>query len=195
MASFLNDLRFTISLSLILATLFISLIIYLGDFQGITIFWIWFLRLVHVIAGIIWVGLLFYFNFIQIPNMVKIPENQKSVISNIIAPSALFWFRWSAMATIIFGIILAYFQGYIVEAFTLSETHWVIGIGMYLGIIMFLNVWLIIWPNQKKVLGIIKVEENEKKLSSKRAFNFSRLNLVLSIPMLISMTVHQNLFA
>ena len=140
-------------------------------------------------------GLLFYFNFIQIPNMVKIPDNQKSVISNIIAPSALFWFRWSAMATIIFGIMLAYFQGYIVEAFTLSETHWVIGIGMYLGIIMFLNVWLIIWPNQKKVLGIIKVEENQKKLSSKRAFNFSRLNLVLSIPMLISMTVHQNLFA
>jgi uncharacterized membrane protein len=195
MVSFLNDLRFTISLSLILATLFISLIIYLGDFQGITIFWIWFLRLVHVIAGIIWVGLLFYFNFIQIPNMVKIPENQKSVISNIIAPSALFWFRWSAMATIIFGIMLAYFQGYIVEAFTLSETHWVIGIGMYLGIIMFLNVWLIIWPNQKKVLGIIEVEENEKKISSKRVFNFSRLNLVLSIPMLISMTVHQNLFA
>ena len=195
MASFLNDLRLTISLSLILSTLFISLIIYLGDFQGIIIFWIWFLRLVHVIAGVIWVGLLFYFNFIQIPNMVKIPENQKSAISNIIAPSALFWFRWSAMATIIFGIMLAYFQGYIVEAFTLSETHWVIGIGMYLGIIMFLNVWLIIWPNQKKVLGIIKVEENEKKLSSKRAFNFSRLNLVLSIPMLISMTVHQNLFA
>ena len=195
MASFLNDLRLTISLSLILSTLFISLIIYLGDFQGIIIFWIWFLRLLHVIAGIIWVGLLFYFNFIQIPNMVKIPDNQKSAISNIIAPSALFWFRWSAMATIIFGIMLAYFQGYIVGAFTLSETHWVIGIGMYLGIIMFLNVWLIIWPNQKKVLGIIKVEENEKKLSSKRAFNFSRLNLVLSIPMLISMTVHQNLFA
>ena len=195
MASFLNDLRLTISLSLILSTLFISLIIYLGDFQGIIIFWIWFLRLLHVIAGIIWVGLLFYFNFIQIPNMVKIPDNQKSAISNIIAPSALFWFRWSAMATIFFGIMLAYFQGYIVEAFTLSETHWVIGIGMYLGIIMFLNVWLIIWPNQKKVLGIIKVEENEKKLSSKRAFNFSRLNLVLSIPMLISMTVHQNLFA
>ena len=195
MASFLNDLRLTISLSLILSTLFISIIIYLGDFQGIIIFWIWFLRLLHVIAGIIWVGLLFYFNFIQIPNMVKIPDNQKSAISNIIAPSALFWFRWSAMATIIFGIMLAYFQGYIVEAFTLSETHWVIGIGMYLGIIMFLNVWLIIWPNQKKVLGIIKVEDNEKKLSSKRAFNFSRLNLVLSIPMLISMTVHQNLFA
>ena len=195
MASFLNDLRLTISLSLILSTLFISIIIYLGDFQGIIIFWIWFLRLLHVIAGIIWVGLLFYFNFIQIPNMLKIPDNQKSAISNIIAPSALFWFRWSAMATIIFGIMLAYFQGYIVEAFTLSETHWVIGIGMYLGIIMFLNVWLIIWPNQKKVLGIIKVEENEKKLSSKRAFNFSRLNLVLSIPMLISMTVHQNLFA
>ena len=109
MASFLNDLRLTISLSLILSTLFITLIIYLGDFQGIIIFWIWFLRLLHVIAGIIWVGLLFYFNFIQIPSMLKIPDNQKSAISNIIAPSALFWFRWSAMATIIFGIMLAYF--------------------------------------------------------------------------------------
>ncbi len=195
MASYLNDLRLTICLSFILAILFISLIIYLGDFQGINIFWSWLLRLLHVISGIIWVGLLFYFNFIQIPNMVKIPDNQKPAISNIIAPAALFWFRWSALATIIFGILLAYYQGYLIEVFTLSETHWILGIGMYLGIIMFLNVWLIIWPNQKKALGIIKVEEEEKKISSKKAFNFSRLNLILSIPMLISMTVHQNIFA
>ena len=105
--------------------------------------------------------------------MVKIPDNQKPAISNIIAPAALFWFRWSALATIFFGILLAYFQGYLIEVFTLSETYWVLGIGMYLGIIMFLNVWLIIWPNQKKALGIIKVEEEERKISSKKAFNFS----------------------
>ena len=150
MASFLNDLRLTIVLSFTLSILFILLIVYLGDFQGISFFWLWLLRLLHVVSGIIWVGLLFYFNFIQIPNMVKIPDNQKPAISNIIAPAALFWFRWSALATIFFGILLAYFQGYLIEVFTLSETYWVLGIGMYLGIIMFLNVWLIIWPNQKK---------------------------------------------
>ena len=195
MASFLNDLRLTIVLSFTLSILFILLIVYLGDFQGISFFWLWLLRLLHVVSGIIWVGLLFYFNFIQIPNMVKIPDNQKSAISNIIAPAALFWFRWSALATIFFGILLAYFQGYLIEVFTLSETYWVLGIGMYLGIIMFLNVWLIIWPNQKKALGIINVKEEEKQTSLKIAFNFSRLNLILSIPMLISMTVHQNVFA
>ena len=195
MASFLNDLRLTIVLSFTLSILFILLIVYLGDFQGISFFWLWLLRLLHVISGIIWVGLLFYFNFIQIPNMVKIPDNQKPAISNIIAPAALFWFRWAALATIFFGILLAYFQGYLIEVFTLSETYWVLGIGMYLGIIMFLNVWLIIWPNQKKALGIINVKEEEKQTSLKIAFNFSRLNLILSIPMLISMTVHQNVFA
>ena len=99
------------------------------------------------------------------------------------------------MITIFLGILLAYFQGYLLEAFTLSESHWIIGVGMYLGIIMFLNVWLVIWPNQKKVLGITVVENEEKNIAAKKALKFSRINLALSIPMLISMTVHQNLFS
>ena len=192
---FLSDLKSTVSLSFILGALFVLLIIFLGDFQGIDIFWIWLLRLLHVIAGIIWVGLLFYFNFVQVPSLNIIPKNQRSAVVNFIAPTAFFWFRWSALITIFFGVLLAYFQGYLFDAFTLSTTHWVIGVGMYLGIIMFLNVWLIIWPNQKKVFGIIVVENEEKDIAAKKAFKYSRINLVLSVPMLISMTVHQNLFS
>ena len=191
----LSDLKSTVSLSFIFGVLFVLLIIILGDFQGIDFFWIWLLRFLHVVAGIIWVGLLFYFNFVQIPNLNKIPENQRPAVVKFIAPTALFWFRWSALITIFLGILLAYFQGYLLEAFTLSETHWIIGVGMYLGIIMFLNVWLVIWPNQKKVLGITVVENEEKNIAAKKAFKYSRINLVLSLPMLISMTVHQNLFS
>ena len=192
---FLSDLKSTVSLSFIFGVLFVLLIIFLGDFQGIDFFWIWLLRFLHVVAGIIWVGLLFYFNFVQIPNLNKIPENQRPAVVKFIAPTALFWFRWSALITIFLGILLAYFQGYLLEAFTLSETHWIIGVGMYLGIIMFLNVWLVIWPNQKKVLGVTVVENEEKNIAVKKAFKYSRINLVLSLPMLISMTVHQNLFS
>ena len=192
---FLSDLKSTVSLSFIFGVLFVLLIIFLGDFQGIDFFWIWLLRFLHVVAGIIWVGLLFYFNFVQIPNLNKIPENQRPAVVKFIAPTALFWFRWSALITIFLGILLAYFQGYLLEAFTLSETHWIIGVGMYLGIIMFLNVWLVIWPNQKKVLGITVVENEEKNIAAKKVFKYSRINLALSIPMLISMTVHQNLFS
>ena len=192
---FLSDLKSTVSLSFIFGVLFVLLIIFLGDFQGIDFFWIWLLRFLHVVAGIIWVGLLFYFNFVQIPNLNKIPENQRPAVVKFIAPTALFWFRWSALITIFLGILLAYFQGYLLEAFTLSESHWIIGVGMYLGIIMFLNVWLVIWPNQKKVLGITVVEYEEKNIAAKKTFKYSRINLALSIPMLISMTVHQNLFS
>ena len=192
---FLSDLKSTVSLSFIFGVLFVLLIIFLGDFQGIDFFWIWLLRFLHVVAGIIWVGLLFYFNFVQIPNLNKIPENQRPAVVKFIAPTALFWFRWSALITIFLGILLAYFQGYFLEAFTLSESHWIIGVGMYLGIIMFLNVWLVIWPNQKKVLGITVVENEEKNIAAKKTFKYSRINLALSIPMLISMTVHQNLFS
>ncbi len=191
----LSDLKSTVSLSFIFGVLFVLLIIILGDFQGIDFFWIWLLRFLHVVAGIIWVGLLFYFNFVQIPNLNKIPENQRPTVVKFIAPTALFWFRWSALITIFLGILLAYFQGYLLEAFTLSESHWIIGVGMYLGIIMFLNVWLVIWPNQKKVLGVTVVENEEKNIAVKKAFKYSRINLVLSLPMLISMTVHQNLFS
>ncbi len=192
---FLGDLKSTVSLSFIFGALFVLLIIFFGDFQDIDFFWIWSLRFLHVVAGIIWVGLLFYFNFVQIPNLNKIHENQRPAVVKFLAPTALFWFRWSALITIFLGILLAYFQGYLFETFTLFASHWIIGVVMYLGIIMFLNVWLVIWPNQKKLLGITIVENEEKNIAAKKAFKYSRITLALYIPMLISMTAHQNLFS
>ena len=192
---FLKDLRFSLILGLLFGFVFVFFIIYFGEFQGFTAIWLWFLRLGHVVSGIIWLGLLYYFNFVQIPSMKEIPESQKPAINKYIAPLALWWFRWSAVSTILLGLLLAHQQGYFLEAFFLSKSHWAIGLGMYIGIIMFLNVWLIIWPNQKIVLGLIESDNKTKQYSSRQALLFSRINTVLSIPMLVSMTVHQNLFA
>ena len=192
---FLKDLRFSLILGLLVSFVFVFFIIYFGEFQGFTAIWLWFLRFGHVVSGIIWLGLLYYFNFVQIPSMKEIPESQKPTINKYIAPLALWWFRWSAVSTILLGLLLAHQQGYFLEAFFLSKSHWAIGLGMYIGIIMFLNVWLIIWPNQKIVLGLIESDNKTKQYSSRQALLFSRINTVLSIPMLVSMTVHQNLFA
>ena len=193
--SILKDLRYAISAGVILAIIFVLLLGNLGEYQGFSAFWLWFLRWAHVISGIMWIGLLYYFNFVQIPNMPNIPDDQKPAVGKVIAPAALWWFRWSAMSTIVFGILLAHQQGYLLDAILLSETHWAIGLGMYLGTIMFLNVWLFIWPNQQKALGLVEVDADTKAASAKTAMLFSRTNTVLSIPMLVSMTVHQNLFA
>ena len=138
--------------------------------------------------------------FVQIPNMKNIPDEQKPAIGKVIAPAALFWFRWAALSTIITGLIVAYLNGYIHEAMSLgifgsaSAKSITIGIGMWLGIIMAYNVWMIIWPNQKKALGIIQVEAEEKAKSAKTAMLTSRINTMLSIPMLLTMVTAQNLF-
>ena len=153
-------------------------------------------RWLHVLSGIMWIGLLWYFNFVQIPNMPNIPDEQKPAISKVIAPKALFWFRWAAIATLISGLILGHLNGYIHEALLLSSgstKNQLIGIGMWLGIIMAFNVWVFIWPNQKKALGIIEVSKVEKLASAKKAMLFSRTNTLLSIPMLYSMVAAQNL--
>ena len=178
-----------------LAIILVLLIGNIGEYQCFSALWSWLLRWCHVVAGIMWIGLLYYFNFVQIPNMGNIPDEQKPAIGKVIAPAALWWFRWAAMATIVFGIILAHDQGYLLEAILLSEGYWAIGIGMYLGTIMFLNVWLVIWPNQQRALGLVEADAETKASSAKMAMLFSRTNTVLSIPMLVSMTVHQNLFA
>ena len=148
---------------------------------------IFFFRWLHVLSGVMWIGLLWYFNFVQIPNMPKIPDAQKPAIGKIIAPAALFWFRWAALATLITGLILGYLNGYIHDALTLNSSDpksLMIGIGMWLGTIMALNVWGVIWPNQKRALGII----------AKKAMMFSRINTLLSIPMLYFMVAAQNLY-
>ena len=191
----LKDLRYAVATGIVLAIILVLLIGNIGEYQGFSALWSWLLRWCHVVAGIMWIGLLYYFNFVQIPNMGNIPDEQKPAIGKVIAPAALWWFRWAAMATIVFGIILAHDQGYLLEAILLSEGYWAIGIGMYLGTIMFLNVWLVIWPNQKKALGIVEVDAETKANAARKAMLFSRKNTILSIPMLVAMTVAQNSFS
>ena len=151
--------------------------------------WKFFFRWLHLLSGIMWIGLLWYFNFVQIPSMPKIPDEQKPAIGKVIAPTALWWFRWGAMATIVTGLILAHLSGYIgTLALGLgSENISAIGIGMWLGIIMWFNVWFVIWPNQKRALGIVEASDDAKKASARTAMLFSRTNTLLSIPMLYAM--------
>ncbi len=151
--------------------------------------WKFFFRWLHVLSGIMWIGLLWYFNFVQIPSMPKIPDEQKPAIGKVIAPTALWWFRWGAMATIVTGLILAHLSGYLgTLALGLgSENISAIGIGMWLGIIMWFNVWFVIWPNQKRALGIVEASDDAKKASAGTAMLFSRTNTLLSIPMLYAM--------
>ena len=143
-----------------------------------------------------WVGLLWYLNFVQIPNMAKIPDEQKPAIGKVIAPAALFYFRWAALLTVISGLILGYLNGYLHEAMTLGGggKNTAIGIGMWLGVYMAFNVWFIIWPNQKKALGIVECEPDIKAKSARTAMLFSRTNTLLSLPMLLSMVAAQNLY-
>jgi len=160
--------------------------------------WLTFLfRWLHVISGIMWIGLLWYFNFVQIPSMPKIPDEQKPAVGKVIAPTALFWFRWAALSTLVTGLILAGLQGYVLEAmlfgyFKGGMTTY-IGIGMWLGLIMAYNVWMIIWPNQKKALGLVPAEDEEKKAAARTAMLTSRFNTMFSIPMLYFMVAAQNL--
>ena len=144
-------------------------------------------RYIHVLSGVMWIGILWYFNFVQIPTMPSIPDELKPAIGKHIAPEALFWFRWGAMFTILSGLFLAMISGYLVDALSLAEGSRTIGIGMWLGIIMWFNVWVIIWPNQKIALGMVEAEADAKAASARKAMLFSRTNTMLSIPMLYCM--------
>ena len=200
MNNLLSSLSKTIHASLALAILlFIGLFYLNGGFAFDTLFWSWIFRYIHVIVAIMWIGLLWYFNFVQIPNMSKIPDEQKPAIGKVIAPAALFYFRWAAAFTVLSGLILALFNGYLHDAMTLSigsgiPKHTAIGIGMWLGVIMAINVWFVIWPNQKRALGIVECEPELKAKSAKTAMLFSRTNTLLSLPMLLAMVAAQNLY-
>ena len=200
MGNLLSSLSKTIHASLaITIILFVGLFYQNDGFSFDRIFWSWVARYTHVIVGIMWIGLLWYFNFVQIPNMAKIPDEQKPAIGKVIAPAALFYFRWAAALTILSGLILAGLNGYLHDAMTLSigsgiPKHTAIGIGMWLGIIMAFNVWFVIWPNQKRALGIVECEPELKAKSARTAMLFSRTNTLLSLPMLLTMVAAQNLY-
>ncbi len=200
MFTILQSLSKTIHLSIVLAILlFLGLYFGGGDFYFDQIFWSWLFRYFHVVSGIMWIGLLWYVNFVQIPSMPKIADEQKPAITKVIAPAVLFWFRWAALVTIVTGLIVATLSGYVHQAMALGigsggGKNTAIGIGMWLGLIMAFNVWFIIWPNQKKFLGIVECSPEEKPVALKKSLIASRINTLLSLPMLLSMVMAQNLY-
>lgn len=147
----------------------------------------WFFRYLHVLFGILWIGLLYYFNFVQIPTMPKVPAELKPAVSKYIAPEALFWFRYAALLTVITGLVIALLNNYLAEALTLQPGFRLIGIGMWMALVMAFNVWFVIWPNQKRALGIVAAEDAVKAKSATTAMIASRINTMLSIPMLYCM--------
>jgi uncharacterized membrane protein len=170
-----------------------------GSTDGI--FWQAVFRWLHVIFGIMWIGLLYYFNFVQIRKMPEVPAELKPGVTKYIAPEALFWFRWAALFTWVMGVILAFNRGYLVQAIGLgfiekpaSAAHSFIGLGMWLGTIMFFNVWAFIWPAQKIALGLVEGDADAKAKAGRKAMLFSRINTLLSVPMLACMTMNQTIF-
>ena len=207
MAGLLSNFRNTLIVSLILAVVMIwAFGVNSGRELGDVGYWQAIFRWVHVFFGILWIGLLYYFNFVQIRVMPAIPAELKPAVGKHIAPEALFWFRWSALGTVLAGLILASLRGhaYAVETLSLGLVggygegdggFTLLGVGVWLAIVRFINVWGFIWPNQKIALGIKEgYDADAKAKAAKTAMLFSRTNLLLSLPMLTSMTMYQTLF-
>jgi uncharacterized membrane protein len=208
MAAFFSNLRNTVIAGTVLALLLVALALKLQGYDQ-TSFWMAVVRFLHIASGVMWIGLLWYFNFVSTPTMPKIPAELKPALGRYITPAALFWFRWGAMATIVFGIILAWQNNYLLQAYSLDFSDgtagWPvvpkalgIGIGMWLGTIMWFNVWFVIWPNQQKALNIgdkyPTLPQPEKDAAAKTAGMFSRINTMLSIPMLFAMVSAGHLY-
>jgi uncharacterized membrane protein len=188
MAKILENLYKALGAGVILA-----LILFLVGHRSLDpAFWSFFFRWLHVLSGVLWIGLLWYFNFVQIPTMPKIPAELKPAVGKYIAPEALFWFRWAAVATVVTGLVLSGLNGYGHQAMMLQEGARIIGVGMWLGLFMAANVWFVIWPNQKKALGIVPADDATKAKAARFAMLASRTNFILSIPMLYCMVAQQN---
>jgi uncharacterized membrane protein len=204
MAALLSNFRNTMILSGVLAL--IMLASFANAHGGVDpIFWQAMFRWMHVVFGILWIGLLYYFNFVQIRKMPDIPAELKPAVSKYIAPEALFWFRWAALMTVLAGIGIALLRGreYAERVFSLgfmtggdayNPGFTLMGIGVWLAIIMFLNVWGIIWPNQKIALGIKDGDADAKARAGRIAMLASRTNTLLSLPMLTSMAMFQTFY-
>jgi uncharacterized membrane protein len=165
-----------------------------GQWTKIDMAWATFaMRWLHVISGVLWIGLLWYLNFVQVPSMPSIPAENRSAITKVIAPNVLFYFRYGALATVITGLLLAWMQGYIVQALTFQKGFVMIGTGMWMALIMAFNVWFIIWPNQQKILGLVPATDAQKAAAAKPALYASRFNTMFSIGMLYCMVAQQNM--
>ena len=194
MGTIFQSLQRTIIAGFVLLLIIIGAVAVMGG-TNIRMDHAWFafvMRWLHVLLGVMWVGLLYYFNFVQIPSMPKIPDEHKPAITKVIAPTALMWFRHAALWTVITGVTLAAMNGYLVSALSFQRPFLAIGIGMWLALIMAFNVWFIIWPNQKKVLGMVEANAEEKATAGRMAMMASRMNTMLSIPMLYCMVAQQN---
>jgi uncharacterized membrane protein len=206
MTKILSNFRNTLVLSFVLAL--VMIVSYGKAFPGAYdgSFFQAVFRWLHVSFGILWIGLLYYFNFVQIRKMPEIPAELKPAISKYIAPEALFWFRWSALLTVLAGLGILVLRGHDYAANVMTfgfaggydgmvdRSFTLMGMGVYLALIMFLNVWGIIWPNQKRALGIVEADADTKAKAARIAMLGSRTNLLLSLPMLTSMTMQQTLF-
>lgn len=185
MGKLLENLNYTVVAGVVLAVLVIVLVGPIGEPVGAVFRWL------HLFFGVLWIGLLYYFNFVQIPTMPSIPAELKPAVSKHIAPAALFWFRWAAALTVLTGLTVAAHSGYIVEALTFRAPFTLIGIGMWLALVMAFNVWFVIWPNQQRALGLVAAEDAVKAKSARTAMLFSRTNTLLSFAMMYAM-VNQN---
>jgi len=179
MAKILEKMNSAIVAGFVLAL--ILLVVFNAKELGNSEFWRGFFTVFHVLSGVLWIGLLYYFNMVQIPTMPKIPAELKPAIGKFIAPEALFWFRMAAASTVLFGLIVAYQMR--------GSLTVILDVGMLLGLIMAFNVWFIIWPNQKKALGMVPADDATKAKAARVAMLTSRTNFVLSIPMLYCMVM------
>lgn len=194
MAAILQSLGRTVTAGFILLAAIVFLVGTTGEFIKFDwSYWTFFMRWLHILSGVMWIGLLWYLNFVQIPTVPTIqPVEHRTAITKFILPNVLFWFRYGALATVVTGLTLAYMNGYLVEALTLGRSTIAIGIGMWLALIMAVNVWFIIWPNQKKVLGLVEASADEKAKAGRIAMLTSRTNTMLSIPMLYCMAAQSH---
>jgi uncharacterized membrane protein len=206
MAAFLGNFRNVMIAGFVLAIIMIVAFgkVSPGGFD--VLFWQAVLRWIHVFFGVLWIGLLYYFNFVAARKTPEIPAELRPALSKYITPEALFWFRWGAAGTVLAGIGIALLHGadYAANVFTFglakpgqggtSGGFLLMSIGIYLAIIMFLNVWGIIWPNQKKVLGIVPADDAAKASAARIAGMASRINTLLSLPMLTAMAMYETFF-
>jgi uncharacterized membrane protein len=181
----LNSIQGTIAAGVVIAVVIALATMGVSANEQSMIMWL------HVGAGVTWIGLLYYFNFVQVPALAAAAKDQGGPggagISKYVAPRALLWFRWAAVVTWLTGALYLWRVGLFVDAFTLQGAGLTIGVGAWLGTIMLFNVWVLIWPNQKKVLGLVEATAEQIAKARRVAFLASRTNTMLSVPMLMSM--------